>query len=183
MRSMSDWYDATLEEHRVILDLVDSLKRYAAYLESGGKPHPKLLHEILDVIEHYADKCHHRKEEAVLFPLIRNKPTKDRTMVDLLLLEHEQARAFVRIMRKGGKDDLLRGAHGYDSLLIGHVEKENPFFKECDGLCTDRERGELLKGCLKVESEVMGTKEHAHYREIVENLKKEAMKLEIRPAK
>jgi hemerythrin-like domain-containing protein len=174
---MSKWYDILLEEHRVILETVDSLKRYSSYLEKGGAPRKQMLDDMLDIIVNFADRCHHGKEEQALFPLVRNKPTRDRTMVDLLLLEHDEAREFVRMMKSAEHDAALRGAHGYTSLLIAHIAKENPYFRECDGLCTEKEREALFRGFERIEEEVMGQGKHEYYHKKAEEIRKAAMGL------
>ncbi len=174
---MSEWYNAILEEHKVILETVDSLKRYSAYVEKGGAPQTALFGDILDIIVNFADRCHHGKEEKVLFPLIRNKPTKEKAMVDLLVLEHQQARGFVQGMKSGDHDGMLRAAHNYSSLLIAHIARENPYFRECDGFCNSDERKSLFEGFERVENEVMGPGKHEYYHKKAEDVRKAAMKL------
>jgi len=172
-----DWYKDLLEEHKVILEVIDALKKFTVRMEAGGALPPKIMEDILDVIMNFADKCHHGKEENVLFPLLQKKPVKDKNMVSVLLKEHEQGRAFVRMMKNGKKDEVLKGAHGYWELLVKHIIKENRFFKECDALLSDEERKMLLDGFERIELEVMGEGKHEYYHKKAEEIAKKAKEL------
>ncbi len=169
-----DWYMDMIGEHKIILEVVASLKKSASIMDQGEKLPPELIKDILDVIVNFADRCHHGKEENVLFPLLKKKPVNDKMMVDILLKEHEQARAYVKMMKSSMREEVLRGANGYTELLIKHIFKENKFFKECDALLSDKERESLLVGFEQIERDVMGEGRHEFYHKKADEIAKKA---------
>jgi len=65
------------EEHRVIGHLLDVLRGMSVAVNRGGSIAKEDIETILDVLVDLADKCHHAKEERVLFPvLMRGSPTE-----------------------------------------------------------------------------------------------------------
>jgi hemerythrin-like domain-containing protein len=56
------------KEHRVIMRMVNVLTVMHKHLESGGDVDVPALRDVLDFFRTFADKGHHAKEEAVLFP-------------------------------------------------------------------------------------------------------------------
>jgi hemerythrin-like domain-containing protein len=169
-----DWFRIMLEEHMIVLETIDALKRCTLKMENGGKLPPGIMNDILDVITTFADKCHHGKEEDVLFPLLAKKPVKDKMMVDILLKEHVQGREYVKMMKSGKQEEIVKGAHGYTELLLKHIFKENRFFKECDALLTEKERKFLFDGFERIELEVMGKGKHEYYHKKAEEIAKKA---------
>jgi hemerythrin-like domain-containing protein len=56
-----------MEEHRVIEGVLKTLETAAQYLEMGLPVRPGLFLEAADFVRGFADGCHHKKEEQVLF--------------------------------------------------------------------------------------------------------------------
>ena len=55
------------------------------------------LQEVVALIRNFADGLHHAKEETLLFPLMEAKGfSRQEGPVAVMLMEHEQGRAFVR---------------------------------------------------------------------------------------
>lgn len=56
-----------MEEHRVIERVLRALELATEQLEQGGKVDPDFFIDATDFIRGFADGCHHRKEDGVLF--------------------------------------------------------------------------------------------------------------------
>jgi hemerythrin-like domain-containing protein len=163
-----DWYHVMLDEHLNILVLVNSLKAYARKIESSEKVPDGALSEMLELIKNFADRCHHGKEERVLFPLLDSKG--DGQIVGELIAEHGQARGFVKGMASGNNEDTIRNSRAYVALLTRHIIKENKFFKQGDAKLSDMEKDFLFKEFEKIENEVIGKGMHDKYVERVHKL-------------
>jgi hemerythrin-like domain-containing protein len=102
--------------------------RGAKNVTLGRAPRSRFIRRALA-----ADKCHHGKEELILFPaLLATKAADAKATVDELLKEHEVGRAAVRQMSDGiagwEKPEARRlfaaAAHDYVDLLRRHIAKE-----------------------------------------------------------
>ncbi len=84
------------KEHRVIIRMVNVLTAMHKRLESGSDVDAAALTDILDFFRTYADKGHHAKEEAVLFPTLeRNGVRSQGCPIGTLTTEHKQGRALM----------------------------------------------------------------------------------------
>ena len=86
-----DALQTMLDEHRIIGMTIKALGDSAKKLQSGKKVPKDLWEDILEVLKNFADGCHHKKEEAALFPLARGIDANEAGMVSVLLEEHERA--------------------------------------------------------------------------------------------
>jgi len=60
------------EEHEAIKLMLRILDKVCDKLESGEEVNPEHLDQILEFIKVFADKCHHGKEEDLLFQQLLN---------------------------------------------------------------------------------------------------------------
>ena len=56
-----------MQEHRVIERVLTTLEAGAARVDAGQPMRPGFFIEATDFVKGFADGCHHRKEEGVLF--------------------------------------------------------------------------------------------------------------------
>lgn len=127
-------------EHRLIERMVALIDKEAARGPGGGEPDLELVDHAVRFFRLYADRCHHGKEEDLLFKALESKPLTDdqqRIMAELVE-EHKQGRRMVGDLEQA-KQDLLRGdqaAQGRLYDLLGqlarfyprHIEKEDKHF-------------------------------------------------------
>jgi len=87
-----------MEEHRVIEKIVPIIRRIAAAGRCDGKIDLREVDLTLDFVRAYADRCHHGKEEDILFAALDRKPLAagHRKTLDELVEEHKQGRRAVR---------------------------------------------------------------------------------------
>ncbi len=82
-----------MAEHRVIERMIASLEAGAARIDAGQSMRPGFFIEATDFIKGFADGCHHRKEEGVLFTaMVDNGLPLESGPIAVMLAEHEQGR-------------------------------------------------------------------------------------------
>lgn len=175
MRGIMDALGTLLEEHEIILKAINVLTSSVKSIQEGKEPKPKFFEGILDVIKNFADKCHHGKEEGVLFPMINDKDVRQAKIVSLFLEDHEKGRAFVRALAEAvGKNDatgIIKNANGYANLLPLHIKKENAIFPVWINPLSSETKEELSERFEEIEERVIGLGKHEEYINKIEKLK------------
>ncbi|MBI2528324.1 MAG: hemerythrin domain-containing protein [Candidatus Rokubacteria bacterium] len=115
-----------IEEHRVILHALDTLARGADHLRAGGALPDAWWEELVEWFRAFADRNHHAKEEAALFPaLVKHGVPQEGGPVGVMLEEHRQGRALIVAMAAGDPLQRADKARQYVILLRQHIDKEN----------------------------------------------------------
>jgi hemerythrin-like domain-containing protein len=91
-----------MQEHRTIEKMIEYFRREIGALENGEDMDTDFIFRAIDLMRTFADRCHHGKEEDILFKELEKKNISE---------EHE------RIIR-GLKEDHVRGRQ-----LIGDLEE------------------------------------------------------------
>ncbi len=122
--------DLLVAEHEVICCVLTAVETEGDRLDAGAPLDPSFWEGAFDFFAGFADRCHHNKEEVMLFPaLIAAGLPLENGPVACLLDEHEDGRRLVRAMREalGAQDRraLQAGARGFAKLLRQHIDKEN----------------------------------------------------------
>ena len=85
------------DEHEAILKMLDVSERVVQQFDRGGKVRPEVLADLLEFFRVFADRCHHTKEEELLFPLLERKGIpREGGPVGVMLHEHEEGRALIK---------------------------------------------------------------------------------------
>jgi len=119
--------------------MLDVLEEICNRLEYGEKIDYKHLEQALDFIRTFADKCHHGKEENLLFPAMEEAGVpREGGPIGVMLEEYEMGRKYVvKIVQgvlkyKEGDQEAIReiveNARGYILLLRNHIDKEDNVF-------------------------------------------------------
>lgn len=89
-------------EHRLIEKLMPLLRRATEAARREGRIDPAFVEFALDFIRVYADKCHHGKEEDILFRALDRKALAPdhRAVMDELVEEHGVGRKAVGELRE-----------------------------------------------------------------------------------
>jgi hemerythrin-like domain-containing protein len=147
-------------DHEVILRALAVLERLGERLAAGQPVPDGVLAELVSLIRTFADRCHHGKEEAHLFPAMRRKGAGGALAV--FEEEHETGRRELRIL----SGDAPAGEHAaaarrYVGLLRDHIERENAvLFPLADSLFRADEHAELARAYARVEGDVVGPAGH-----------------------
>jgi len=124
-----------VHEHDLILQALDALEKKLTRLEAGGGADRAYFEKAVEFLRTFADKCHHGKEEDLLFKAMVNKgfPLQGGPIA-VMLSEHEAGRAFIRGIAAGaarmgtdpsGATQVIDNGRAYIQLLRGHIAKEN----------------------------------------------------------
>jgi hemerythrin-like domain-containing protein len=169
------------QEHEGILLMLNIMEQISAMNE------PNIVHlaQIIDFIKTFADKCHHGKEEDLLFPkLIEKGIRKENGPIGVMLYEHEQGRKHIKDLSvsfenyKNGDKSAISGIkenlNKYIDLLRNHISKENNvLFKMADEVLSEKEQDSLFEEFEKIEIERIGIGKHEEYHQLLKLLKKE----------
>lgn len=165
-------------EHRLIERMVRLLRKQG---EKIGRDHAAdvvFLYKAIDFFKIYADRCHHGKEEDILFKALaqRGISQEHAKILGELLQEHIVARkaigrlaGAVNNYHEGAPLEALEDIKGCLEELIQlyprHIEKEDKhFFLPCMDYFSKQERNAMLERFWKFDRELI----HEKYRNIVE---------------
>jgi hemerythrin-like domain-containing protein len=173
-----------MKEHSAILTMLQILEAVCQKLEASVDVGVSDMENILTFFKEFADGCHHRKEESLLFPqLERAGIPRERGPIGVMLAEHDLGRKYVREMNDGLKDfktaqdrDGLRrfvtSARAYANLLTLHINKENNVLFPMADQCLDAEAQAFLsQGFEKLEREEVGEGRHEEFHEMLRQMK------------
>ena len=174
-----------MEEHRVIERVLAALETGAQRLEQGEGIRAGFFLDAADFIKGFADGCHHKKEEGVLFKaMVTSGLPAENGPIAVMLADHEQGRAYTRAMRQAAqklelgdhaaRGEIVRSARGYVSLLRQHIAKEDGvLFPLADRVIPPPAQDRVAEGFEHVEHEETGAGVHEKYLALAEALEKE----------
>jgi hemerythrin-like domain-containing protein len=161
-----------MNEHEAILSALQILERMTA-----AAPDPQDMLAFIGFLKEFADKCHHGKEEGLLFPaMIGAGVPAQGGPVGVMLAEHVQGRQFIQDMEAAATtpvdpDKLARAAQGYAALLRQHIQKENRIlFPLAEKVLTAAQLDELYAGFEQHEEQVIGHGRHEELHALLHKL-------------
>jgi hemerythrin-like domain-containing protein len=170
------------QEHDAILRMLDATEETARHLTAGAPVEPGVLEGLLQFLKLFADRCHHGKEEDVLFPkLVEKGLPRNMGPIGVMLLEHDQGRALIKQMsdatadykaaRPGAAERWAEAARAYAGLLREHIAKENNIlFVMAERMLTAEEQQALSAQFELVEHEKMGAGTHERLHALMDQL-------------
>jgi len=171
-----------IEEHGGIMLMLKIMEKVADKLRKGETVKKEHLEKILEFLTNFADRCHHGKEEDMLFPEMC-KNLSNKKLINELLGEHKAARDYIRgVADSIGKYEpdssdavhMALNMEGYIQLLTEHITKENAVLFPIANNELSEARQEQMEGQFeKFEEEVIGVGKHEEYHGWLEELKKE----------
>jgi len=177
--------DILMSEHRVIERVIASLESAAERLAAGQEVRPGFFLDAAAFIKGFADGCHHRKEEGVLFErMVAAGLPREVGPIAVMLAEHEQGRAFTRGMRAAAERlaagdaaaarDVVANARGYAALLRQHIQKEDGIlFPMATQVIPAAQHAGVVEAFEHVEHEETGEEVHEKYLALAEALERE----------
>lgn len=152
--------------------------------KAGEIANPDHLEQLMEFFKTFVDRCHHGKEEELLFPALEAVGvSKEGGPIGVMLEEHQQGRDYVVKMnaaieryREGDREavlDLTDNARAYITLLNQHIEKENNvLFVLADNNLSHEKQSELMEGFEKIETQKIGPGKHEAFHKMIESLEK-----------
>ncbi len=164
-------------EHRLIERMIARIGKEVDRINAGGDVDPHFIEVGADFIRHYADACHHGKEEKILFRELEKKPLskEHREKMEELVQDHIWGRettgklvAAKEAYVDGNKDavkTILQCMRDLADFYPKHIIKEDKhFFKPVMEYFTREE----LDAMLEEEYEFDRRFIHQMYNEVVE---------------
>ena len=177
------------KEHDAILPMLDATEHVAESLAAGASIPVHILSNAIEFFRLFADRCHHGKEEELLFPTLEKKGvSRAGGPIGVILMEHDSGRKFIAEMAEAAKayesGDHEAGrkwataAMNYSRLLRDHIAKENNvLFVMAERLLTPAEQQQLAAEFEQVEIQKMGAGTHERLHRLMESLLEEVTAL------
>jgi hemerythrin-like domain-containing protein len=119
-------------EHEVIKKALYVLKIISDLLEKGKEIDIQDVLNLIDFFRTFADKCHHGKEEDLLFVEMEKAGIPNEGgPIGQMLIEHNEGREYVKEMLASisenyiDRERFINNAIRYIDLLSTHIDKEN----------------------------------------------------------
>ena len=127
---------ALREEHGATMKMLAALQRFIAQAVELKESETKDLEELIEFFEIYVDRCHHQKEEQVVFPaLSRTLAVGIDSLIDSLIKDHRAARTIMEQISstavtlnscsEAERCELEERVDLYVELVRKHIRKEN----------------------------------------------------------
>lgn len=168
------------EEHGGIMLMLKIIGKISGQLARGKDVDSGHLSKVVEFLRNFADRCHHGKEEGILFPELMKKNANP-VLINELLGEHKTGRDFIRgiaeslaKVRKGNPDafHIAVNMKGYSALLTEHIRKENNLlFPLADKALPENLQNEIEERFETLEREVIGEGKHEEYHGWLKELK------------
>jgi hemerythrin-like domain-containing protein len=170
------------QEHQTILLVIAAMEREAASIGKTGKIHTRTVREMVDFLKNFVGRRHHWKEEKHLFVIIhrRGMPMETGPLAGMLH-EHEQGRAYVRVIAEAvaGKGRLdaatiqkvRRNLAACAHLLRTHIDKEdNVLYPMADRILDIHDQKMLCDAFDKIEADEKAKGVYEKYHSWIEKL-------------
>jgi hemerythrin-like domain-containing protein len=171
-------------EHGAIKLVLRIIEKMCERLKSGDDVQPEHLEQVLEFLKVFADKCHHTKEEELLFPALEKIGVpREEGPIGVMLAEHNKARQYVKGMGEGiarykagggrAAAKIVENGMAYIRILTAHIDKEdNVLYPIADARLPKSVQDELLARFDKVETQKIGDGKHEEFHRMLENLEK-----------
>jgi len=171
-------------EHEAVKMTLKILNRICNKIEHTGEiPSPEHVEQLLEFFVVFIDKCHHGKEEDLLFPAMEKVGiSRENGPIGVMLAEHQRGRDLVKKMEvdllqyKAGSTkaalSLREHAGEYIALLNHHIEKENSvLFPMAVENLSKPKLSNMKDGFDKIETDRIGVGRHEKFHRMLGDLK------------
>jgi len=179
---MSDSPTQMLEdEHLIIAKVVGAAPVLADRLEAGQPMDVATIQGVVEFMRTFADKCHHGKEEQLLFPLLGKKGVPlQGCPIGALTMDHGKGRTLVKELADGaetfqkgdpgGIQAVIEALRGFAGLYPKHIWKEDYLlFPMTNKVLNQQEQQALYEQFEQVE-ETIGRDVHHRLEQFAERL-------------
>jgi hemerythrin-like domain-containing protein len=171
-----------MAEHRVIEQVLNCLEKMTKKAAAGAPIDRHDAQDAVDFFRMFADKCHHGKEEAQLFPAMEAHGfPREGGPTGVMMKEHDLGRQHVRGIAAAidgaasgdpkAQSQFVEHASGFLNLLRQHIDKEDHcLFTMADQALSETDQKNLLTAFENVERNEMGAGTHEKYLGIANRL-------------
>ena len=165
--------------------MLAALETAAHRLDAGQPLNPSFFILASDFIQGFADGCHHRKEEGILFPAMEAAGfPSEAGPIAVMLAEHNLGRQLTAAMRAAAESiaagdasargPLIQAASDYAALLWQHIAKEeNILFPMADSALDGPSQAKVAADFARVEEET-GAGVHDRFLALAQTLERQA---------
>lgn len=145
-------------EHRLIERMISIIKKELDHMNISKQANPSFIDTVVDFITMYADRCHHGKEENILFRELKKKEisSSHKIIMNELIEEHLWGRKTTKELNEANnlytQGDaeafavITECMHSLADFYPKHIEKEDRhFFLPVMSYFTSDERDSMLK--------------------------------------
>jgi hemerythrin-like domain-containing protein len=174
--------DTLMHEHRAIEKVLGALDATAAEIDAGVDVPRTRVADLAEFFAGFADRCHHGKEEDLLFRrLVARGVPAEGGPIAVMLGEHEEGREHVRALAALGRgagplspaerEALVAHADAYTPLLAHHIMKEDRMlYPMALSTLSPEDLDDLARRYVEFEQGVMGAGEHARLHALAERI-------------
>jgi hemerythrin-like domain-containing protein len=171
-------------EHRGIELMLRILEAVSHRADNQESLDQNDLTGIVEFLTIFVDKCHHGKEEDLLFPALESAGiAREGGPIGVLLAEHAEGRNIIRRLKAGIDEDKAKHRHAsaqiasaardYIQLLSQHIRKEDDIlFPMADQRLSEEKDAELFEAFEKLEQERIGPGKHEQFHAMLDDLEK-----------
>jgi Uncharacterized conserved protein len=171
------------DEHEGIKLMLKIMEKISKAIELGKELNVEHFGNVIGFLKGFVDKCHHGKEEDILFPALEEHGIpKEGGPIAVMLNEHQMGRELVKSLSKAFEElkagnkaatkGIVEASTGYVQLLRNHIEKENNvLFMMADKVLDENEQSEIFEAFERLEVEKIGAGKHEEYHKLLKELK------------
>ena len=166
-------------EHRLIERMIKLLKEKSIIFSNKKEADILFIDKAVDFIKMYADRCHHGKEEDILFRDLAKKKLQPehKKIMDELVQEHIYARNATKSLvvakdkyaqvSKGALSDIIKLMAELALFYPKHIEKEDKhFFLPCMKYFSKKEQAAMLNKFWEFDQKLI----HEKYKALVADM-------------
>ena len=163
-------------EHRLIERMISVIEKELNRLENEKLLEPTLIDTFIDFIRTYADRCHHGKEEDILFRELKQKSlsSEHEKILYELIEEHKFGRKITKQMADATMNYVKGNGKSFETIVgcmktlvdfyPQHIEKEDKhFFIPVMQYFSSEEKDSMLEEGFEFDKNLI----HAKYKDIV----------------
>jgi len=164
-------------EHRLIERMIKLLESELNIIKEKRELNIAFIESAIDFIKTYADRCHHGKEEDILFRELQKKIISDvhKKILDELIEEHVYGRETTKMLLNAKEEyangkvnklnDILKQINKLIKFYPKHIKKEDKdFFIPCMDYFNRQEQDNMLNEFWEFDKKLI----HEKYRKMVE---------------
>ena len=171
-----------VHEHFIIGKGLNILESIINKLEKNEQVSIEKINSLLDFFHVFADKCHHVKEEEIMYPELEKRGIpKESGPIGVMIYEHNEGRELYNQMKQAlsdlsnnsNKKQFISAANNYINLLRQHIWKEdNVLFRMAEQVLTENEDKQITERFEHFENEQIGKEVHEKYHNLIHELEK-----------
>ena len=121
--------EALKRDHREVLEVADAATGMAASLVQGHAVPPEDFRTLVGFARSFVEQVHHRREEEVLFPIVRARLPHLGAEIDRLVADHRRGRELMQAA-DASRADLVRQGEAlaaWARLVRAHTAEEEAY--------------------------------------------------------